>query len=252
MPPYDEWARFYDFTEGDRSKLIDFYGSLISKRTRSLLELGCGTGAVTLALAQRILECGAEGVRITGLDESPEMLRRARARSSEIEWVLGDLRSPPVHGSYDLIVCCFYALHNLLSEHDLSAAFAAVERLLSANGIFAFDVYQPNIAYLSQPRQDKLIYSIADADGRKFEVRDDWDFDAASRILTIDRRLVPADDRQATLGNLRIRLRQYFPDEIDRLLAMAGLSVVQRFGDLDRSAFDGRAKNQVVICRRAG
>jgi ubiquinone/menaquinone biosynthesis C-methylase UbiE len=252
MPPYDQWAEFYDFSEGDRSIFIDFYSSLITDSTRSLLDLGCGTGMITTVLAERIakLNSGYSGIRITGLDESSEMLRIARARDTRIEWVHGNFCSPRVNGRYDLVISCFYVLHNLLTEDELAATFRAVRQLLTSQGVFAFDLYQPNLPLLSQPRS-KLIRSVTSECGQLFEVRDDWSFDAVSRVLTVDRRLVPAGEPDAALGNLRMRLRQYFPDDINRLLAGAGLSIVQRFGDFDRSPFTSTAGKQVLVCRGA-
>lgn len=252
-PPYDEWAPFYDFSEGDRSAFIAFYGSLISSKTRSLLELGCGTGVITIALARRIAQQSEAdaAIRITGLDQSAEMLRLARARDERIEWVLGDFQSPPLDGAYDLVICCFYALHNLVTEGELAATFRAVRRLLTPDGVFAFDMYQSNLAYLDRPRS-KVVRALTDGGGQHFDLCDDWSYDKGSRILLLDRRLVPAGQSTPVLGHLRIRLRQYFPQEIDRLLAEAGLAVLHRYGGLDRSPFTAASVNQIVLCGRDG
>jgi SAM-dependent methyltransferase len=251
MPPYDEWANCYDMSEGDRAQHIRFYGGLITAETRSLLELGCGTGVITTALAQGMArhQSGWSGIRVTGLDESAEMLRIARARENRIEWVLGNFCSPPVVGPYDLVICCFYALQNLLSEGELAATFYSMRRLLTDHGIVAFDLYQPNLSALARPQVDRLIRTITNDRGEVLEVREDRSFDPGSRVLTADRRLVQVgslDD--APLGHLRIHLRQYFPREINRLLKGSGLSVKQRFGDFDRSEFTIESKNQILIC----
>ena len=67
-PAYDRWARYYDVGEGDRRPHVDFYASLLRPGDRSVLEIGCGTGVVAAALAERIRAAGHEP-RVVGLDE---------------------------------------------------------------------------------------------------------------------------------------------------------------------------------------
>jgi SAM-dependent methyltransferase len=248
---YDEWAAHYDVAEGDRSVFIDLYCGLLGPRIRSLLELGCGTGRITAALAQCMAQYtdGTADLRVTGLDESIEMLRVARARAPRIEWVLGDLRSPPLTGLYDFVVCCNNTLQLLLSEQDLVATFRAVRQLLAPEGVFAFDIYQPNLAYLSRAQTDRLVACVIDAQGRPLEVRENFVYDANSRILTVDRRLLPKANRAVSLTTIHYKLRQYFPADIDRLLRSAGLAVTERYGDFDRSAATQASKKQIVVCR---
>src|SRR5690242_16588646 len=110
MPPiYDQWAQCYDLSEGNRAVFIDFYSSMIRANTRSLIEFGCGTGVITSALGRRLADQhgGYDAVRVTGLDESEEMLRMARQRDGRIEWVHGNFCAPPVTGEYDLVICPF-------------------------------------------------------------------------------------------------------------------------------------------------
>ena len=250
---YDGWAHYYDIAEGDRSAFVELYGSLITDRVRSLLELGCGTGVITVAMAQRMARLGNRNVdlRVTGLDEAAEMLRIARARDERIEWVLGDFRSPPLSGAYNLIICCNNSLQLLLSDNDLGAAFQAARQLLAPGGVFAFDIYQPNLAYLSAGQTDRLVFSVMDDRGRSLEVRENFVYDAASRILTVDRRLREAGEAGVVLATINYRLRQYFAGDIERLLKDAGLAIAERYGDFDRSPFTARSKKQILVCQRS-
>jgi SAM-dependent methyltransferase len=248
---YDRWANYYDIAEGDRSIFVDLYGSLITGEIRSLLELGCGTGVITMALARRMAQRGNGNValRVTGLDESVEMLRIARSRDQRIEWVLGDFRSPSLKGTYDLVICCNNSLQLLLSDDDLGAAFRAARQLLAPGGIFAFDIYQPNSAYLSAGQTDRLVFSVADDRGRPLEVREDFSYDTASRILSVSRRLRETGEASALRATIHYRLRQYFASDIDRLLEDAGFAVAERYGDFDRSPFTSRSKKQILVCQ---
>src|SRR6266704_1207812 len=125
---WNTWADYYDLADGDRVPYIAFYRSLLTDRTRSVLELGCGTGTITSAVAQRIARRtdNAQAIRVVGVDASEGMLRVARAREATVEWIFGDMRSPPVQGPFDLVFCCYNTLQHLLDNEDLVQAFRAV------------------------------------------------------------------------------------------------------------------------------
>jgi SAM-dependent methyltransferase len=254
MPPvYYQWARYYDIAEGDRSLFLDFYIPLIEPATRSVLELGCGTGVITTALARRMAELndGYAGLRVTGLDESAEMLRVARARDDRIEWVIGDFRSPPVQAEYDLVICAYNTFQFLSSEQDLCAAFRAARRHLKPDGLFAFDIYQPNLAYLANGQSNRLVHLVKNKQGQAIEVREDFVYDPASRVMTLDWRLVDPRRPGQQLASIRYALRQYFALEVEKLLELAGLTIKERYGDFDRSPFTNGSKKQILLCRRA-
>jgi SAM-dependent methyltransferase len=249
---YDCWADYYDVTDADRTPFINFYRSLVTeRRPRSLLDLGCGTGTVTIALAQHLVgrHAGSPGARVVGVDVSSGMLDVARERDARVEWVQGDMRSPPVDGSFDLVICTFNTLQSLLRDDDLAQAFGSVRRLLSADGAFAFDIYQPNLDYISIAQTDRLARSVTDGHGRRLEIREDTRYDPRTRVLTIDWRLVEELNTDAPpLARMRCPVRQYFPADVARSLDAAGLAVQERYGDLDRSPFTPDSKKQVLVC----
>jgi SAM-dependent methyltransferase len=250
LPAFDAWAPYYDATDRDATPFVTFYRGLVSGTTRSLLDLGCGTGTIAIALATRLAERVGPlaDIRVVGVDESPEMLRVARARDHRIDWIVGDMRSPPVEGPFDLVICCYNTLQLLRTDDDLAQAFRAVRRLLGADGVFAFDIYQPNLDWLSGGKTDIVARAVTDERGRRLEVREDDHYDPASRILTTDWRLVEVGTGDQPLARSRFELRQFFRSDVDRLLGSADLAVNERYGDLDRSAFTADSKRQVLVC----
>jgi ubiquinone/menaquinone biosynthesis C-methylase UbiE len=254
---YDDWADYYDMTHGgnDRLPSARFYQDLVTNRTRCVLELGCGTGVITSAMADRLMKQHASlaGLRVIGVDVSAEMLRVARARDNRVEWVKGDMRDPRIDGKLDIMICCYNTLQHMLSDEDIGRVFNVVRSLLQPDGVFAFDIYQPNFDYLKTPLTDHLARSTTDGQGRVLELRDDTYYDSASRVLRADWRLVQKHPTgSAILSRGRQYLRQYTAAEVDRLLQRAGLTVAARFGDLDRSPFTAESKKQVVVCRHRG
>jgi ubiquinone/menaquinone biosynthesis C-methylase UbiE len=87
---FDEFADYYDRCF-DRTSDTAFYCKLADERAVALLDLGCGTGAITIPMARRLIERSSGTVRIVGIDESHRMLQIARQREPEIKWVLGDI-----------------------------------------------------------------------------------------------------------------------------------------------------------------
>jgi SAM-dependent methyltransferase len=251
MSIYDQWAECYDLIDLDRTPMIEFYWGQVGAGARSLLELASGTGTMTIALAQRLRE--RDGCdRVVGLDSSKAMLRIAAKRAPEIEWVWGDMRAPPMDGEFDFIFCCYNTLHEMVTEDDLSQVFLSVRSLLSAEGVFAFDIYNPDLQYLSAPHVNHVARYTKDTEGREFEVRENTTYDPRTCILNVDWRLIQRGrETEPPLAAINYDFRQYFPEQVNRLLDAAGLIVCNRFGDFDRSPLDENSKKQIVVCAKA-
>ena len=246
---YDAWAAYYDLTEGDRRPHLHFYGSLLRPGDRSVLEVACGTGLVATELGARIAATGTQP-RVAGVDISEAMLEIARARAPHGQWVHGDMRELPVEGRFDLVFCCYHSVQFMLQDADLAQAFAAARARVAPDGRFAFDLYQPNLPYLRAARADTLARSVRH-EGRELQIREDAAYDDVARILQLDWRLVAADAPGEILAATRFRIRQYFAADIERLLAQAGWRILERYGDLDRSAFGVGSRRQVLVCTPA-
>ncbi len=249
---YDAWAEYYDVSDADRSPFVDFYAHLVTDATSSILELGCGTGTIGLALRRLpgVNRAGSPPLTI-GVDLSLPMLRIAHRKEAGAGWIAGDLTRLPVRGAFPLVICCFNTLQHLLTDDAMRQALHEIARVLHPDGRFAFDIYQPNLGYLASPYQDRLARALVDAGGRHLEIREDAAYDASTRLLTLDWRLVTAADRSAPpLAETRYHMRQFFPDEIGRFLAEAGLQVVSRYGDFDRQPFGPASRKQILVCRR--
>jgi SAM-dependent methyltransferase len=90
-----------------------------------IADLGCGTGTLTRLLVD-------EGYRVDGIDLSPEMIRRARAKVPEADLRVGDAAAPGLApAAYDVVLC----RHVLWAMPDPTAAFAAWMELLAPGGV---------------------------------------------------------------------------------------------------------------------
>lgn len=124
--PYDEWGAYV-------VALLERYGV----EEGLVLDMGCGTGAMTRYLNSRHYD-------MIGIDSSEEMLAIAREKSSSedagILYLLQDMRSFELYGTVRAAVSICDSMNYILNEEDLSQVFALVNNYLDPGGLFIFDL----------------------------------------------------------------------------------------------------------------
>ncbi|MFD1018827.1 class I SAM-dependent DNA methyltransferase [Thalassobacillus hwangdonensis] len=124
--PYDEWSKYAE-------KMFLHYGEDIS----TVLDLGCGTGEVSLRLSQA-------GYRVSGVDLSPDMLTLAQSKTKpgdDVTWVQQDIRYLEGFGGTDAVISFCDVLNYITEEADIRLVFSRVSEALKQGGIFLFDVH---------------------------------------------------------------------------------------------------------------
>lgn len=141
---YDLLAPFYDEinSELNYSDWADFIEKIIEReygqgKPELILDLGSGTGKMTVELARR-------GFDMTGVDRSAEMLNIAReAAASEgldILWLCQDITEFELYGTVDVAVCCLDTLNHLTDKKSLYKCLSLVHNYVIPDGLFIFDV----------------------------------------------------------------------------------------------------------------
>jgi SAM-dependent methyltransferase len=140
---WDEYAPFYDWenarTLGRRD--LPFWRNLARHVGGRVLELGCGTGRLTIPL-------GRAGIPVVGIDRSTPMLERARQRvtrgrlQSRVQLIRGDIRALPFRRRppFSMVMAPYGMLQSLLRERDLSATLKAVHGALARGGTFGIEL----------------------------------------------------------------------------------------------------------------
>lgn len=238
---YDAIAHVYDKLnkEIDYKKWADFieecFKKYLPEKPSLLLDLACGTGSMTVELANR-------GYDMIGVDMSEDMLSEAYLRSEEkgILYLLQDMRSFELYGTVGAVVCCLDSLNYLLEEKDLSLTFANVHNYLDPNGLFIFDINTPykfeNIysdnAYILE---DEIDYE----DGAPpTAVFCGWQnqFDRDSGICDFYLTLFEERDGAYIRSDEHQRERCYSLDTVKSLLEKNDLEFIGCFGGYDFSA----------------
>ena len=145
MNAYHALAASYDrlTNDVDYKAIVAFYQQILDREgvcPRSAADLACGTGSVTLLLAEKY-------DRVIGVDMSEEMLTVAFERAVEQgnmpQFVCQKLQQLSLPRGVDLAVCALDGIDYILDPADCSEAIRRVYKALNPGGIFIFDVNTP-------------------------------------------------------------------------------------------------------------
>jgi SAM-dependent methyltransferase len=198
------------------------------------LELAIGTGRIALPLTAR-------GVRVDGVDLSPAMVARLRAKpgGARLSVTMGDFADVPVEGAYRLIYVVFNTLFNLLTQEDQVRCFENVAAHLTHDGLFVVEAFVPS--FLTRLRDDQYV----DAERVGIDhVRLD-----VGRHDPVAQRL---DESHVVLSPEGVRLypivtRYAWPSELDLMARIAGLRLRDRWAGWEREPFISTSRAHVSV-----
>lgn len=140
---YQNFAYFYDelMSHAPYDRWIQFTKDIIQEnqlQNPSIVDLGCGTGEITLGLRNQTNN-------LTGVDYSSEMLsvamNKTLEKSNQINWIHQDIRELEGFYNVDLIISYCDVINYLTKSSEVENVFKRVYESLSEEGIFAFDVH---------------------------------------------------------------------------------------------------------------
>jgi len=224
---------------------VPFYIDLARQQGGAVLELACGTGQLTVPIA-------LAGLPTVGLDQSSAMLdvakKRASAAGASVEFLQGDMRDFALGRDFNLIIVARNSLLHLLSTEDLLAALTAIRRHLAQDGVFAFDIFNPNVALLARPAGQRFpVMEESTTPFGPLSVEATNDYDAATQVNRATWYISTPDNPDAWV--VPVVLRSIFPQELPLLISAAGLELITRFGDLSRAPFGPGSRAQICLCR---
>ena len=200
-----------------------------------VLELGIGTGRIALPLHRR-------GVPVHGIDLSPAMVERLRAKpgGGEIGVTIGDFAAVRAPGSFRLAYLVFNTITNLTTQEAQLACFQNVAAQLEPSGRFVIEVFVPDLRRLPP---GETIRPGAIGPGRfSFD-----EYDVAEQSL-ISHHHVVHDGR---LLSSSVPFRYVWPSELDLMARAAGMVREARWSGWRREPFTGESTMHVSVWRTA-
>ena len=231
---YDAFAWFYDrywatavaadFLRATVRLLLPHVGA-----GTHLLDICCGTGQLAAALCER-------GFRVTGIDDSPEMLRRARRNAPAACFVRSDAREFRLDEQAHGAVALFDSFNHLLNAADLFAALVRVHAALAPGARFVFDL-NTEAGYRLHLRDH---YTMT-RDDAVLALRGEYDSD--ERLAVYDGTIFRPHRGAWRRADFRILERCHDTEQVRRLALDAGFSNVRIYDaarDLELRDHTGR------------
>lgn len=213
-----------------------------------IIDMACGTGRATLALAEA-------GFEVYGLDIHPGMIaearRKAAERGLEIAFEVQDCSDFTLPVTAGLITMTGHAFQAFLTNDDQDRLLRAVHRHLPAGGVFIFDTRFPARDELMQPETEQPWRTLTDQHGRTLHVSTIARYDEFTQLqqyTTIRRFESPDDTEERSESN--IWLRYTFPLELHRLLEQHGFEIVAFYRDWDEAPLEDDAYEIIPIARK--
>jgi SAM-dependent methyltransferase len=250
-------AQLYDFEYRRRRADVNHYRRLSAAvpKGQPILELGCGTGRITVAIAR-------DGRSIVGLDRSAQMLARARHRlaaagrkvAPRATFLRADMRAFAFGRRFGLVFCPFNTLQHLYTRHDVASCFDRVRDALADGGRFAFDVMNPDLRWLARDPTKRWARTRFrhPQTGVRYEYTTNQTYDCVTQIahmrIYYEEIEVPPERRRTHV--VRLAHRQFFPAELEALVTANGFRIETRWGGFGEEELDDASESQVVVCVR--
>ena len=241
---FDAWAEVYDSIYSYVREDIPFYVDAALEADGAVMELGCGTGRISIPIAEA-------GVDIVGLDSSQAMLdvtrRKARRLDSgcgALTLVRADMRALPLYPgrNFHLVIIPFRGFLSLLTVEDQVKVLLGIKRHLAPGGKLIFNIFVPDLNMLVQ--QGDLPYhfrDVTDPDtGARFVLWHQSTYDNHNQIISA-RVITEELDQHGSMVKRFYRdfqLRYVHRWEMHHLLSCCGYEVLDLFGDFQCNPFD--------------
>jgi SAM-dependent methyltransferase len=227
---YDELHGFLETTEA----ATEFLAGLAGRRR--VLELGIGTGRIALGLLGR-------GIRVCGIDASPAMVEKLRAKpgGDTIPVTIGDFADVKVAGQFSLIYVVFNTFFGLLSQEAQVKCFERVGRHLTPDGAFVIEAFVPDLAMFARGQHVDARHVDATTVNLHAAVHDPVTQQVHSANMLLSE------------GQIRIypiQIRYAWPSELDLMARLAGMRLRERFGGWKREPFDKLSRFHVSVYER--
>ena len=151
--PFSDYAAFYDLLYRDKNYAQEsrYISDLLKRYCDSainILDVGCGTGRHGAELA-------ALGYRISGVDESKQMVEIARQRLPDSRLQVGRSETFRFQETFDGVISLFHVMSYHTKETNVAAFMKNVFHHLKPGGIFIFDFWNAPAVLKDPPRSRK-------------------------------------------------------------------------------------------------
>lgn len=250
-------AEYYDYVVPYRTREdVSFFVALAQETDGPVLEVGCGTGRVTIPTAR-------EGVTITGLDVSEAMLNVCRTRlkneaadvQARVTLVQYDMRDFNLGQQFRLVTTPFRSFQHMITVEDQLASLASMRNHLVAGGLLVLDLFNPSLPYLVD-------------ESRLGEFGEEPEFTMPDGRRVVRRARIVSRDLHKQVQNVELLyyvthpdgreerqihafpMRYIFRYEAEHLLVRAGFQIEALYADYDKSPYGSKYPGELIFVAR--
>jgi len=230
---HDKFAPLYDYFQKGVKGDVEFYLDYFKNFKGKILEVGAGTGRITIPL----LRCG---LNVTALDIAPRMLqilkKKARRENMLVKTICADMRNFKLKDRFDAVIVTFRAFQHMYLVEDQLNALKSIKKHLNPDSILIFDVYTPSFKYIQkgdwQWHKDENIKLPRVKGIVKIEYRNRYDM--TEQMMYQEYRFNCPNGKKQIIP---LKMRFFFRFEIEHLLSLAGFEIKNLYGDFKKNEF---------------
>lgn len=246
MKPIDHEPIYKDGKHYDKLNTsiadLPFYFDAIEKYGDPILELACGTGRITIPIAEK-------GYDIVGIDISQGMINEAKSKLSgaklKLDFFQEDIRKFDINKKFSLIILPFNSICHLHDLESILSCFNSVMNHLTSEGRFIIDVFKPSFKHLLRNIDQRTDVKEYNLNGKKVKLTETNFYNQADQINYI--KWYFEIDGKENMEELNMRM--FYPQELDNYLILAGFKIENKYGDFNKSEFTSNSEKQIIICK---
>lgn len=262
--PHLRYAQLYDSFVPDWPGEVDFYRRLaaqVKAAGHSVLEVACGTGRISLRLAEN-------GASLIAIDHSPEMLSVARAKSidpNNPRWLKADMRSFDLstllrpNETIELVLVTGHAFQYMLTPADQLACLERISACLAPGGLLVIHLDHQDVTWLGDLRGDLAgMYEPGEVfvdplSGHHVQPTRAWAYEPSTQTAAVHTHWYEydADNKLVTQWETGpVHLHCVFRFEMEHLLARAGYQIEEVYGDFYANPLHDDSTEMIWLARR--
>ncbi|NIT57347.1 MAG: methyltransferase domain-containing protein [Aliifodinibius sp.] len=265
--PFADFAEIYELTHGEKNDDLNLYLEYAKKMGSPILELGSGTGRVTLSLAEA-------GFTVFGVDLSENMLKIARRKMQQysldiqqrVELAQQDMCDLDIaNRKFNLILMPYGELAHVMEKHRQIDALSSADRHLEKGGrlivsMSNWDALEERISYhksgiarlgSSMPlKYEGVFYDEKNEQTIVRYMARGYDPSVQIAIHVYIHEITDKDGRMIARKTNVLPIRYIFRYEMELLLEKAGFTIEDIFGYYDKSEFRYNSRRMIFVAKK--
>ena len=249
---YDGWASLYDRVYSYLEHDIPFYIQQAISNEAAVLELGSGTGRISVPI-------GKSGFEITGIDISGEMVKVANIKamnaqiSETCHFHQGDMRTFELKEQFGLIIMPFRSFQSMLTVENQQKALSNIKKHLQPGGVLVMDLVAPDVELIALG--DPMPFHVRDVPqedtGHKLIIWGQNSWNGLTQVNSTRLIIHEVDQHGEVISQIYrdFPIRYTFRYEMEHLLHRSGFQPVALYGGFNGEPFEEGSEDQVWISK---